>query len=63
VGKVVVKREYADGDCTLVAEVLDNGCVALTAKQSGPWVSEERPAAVSAAVLRQLADLADASRA
>ena len=60
-GKVVETREYADGERILKAQILDNGCVSFTTGVVRATVCAV-PAAVSATVLRQLADLADAAK-
>jgi len=57
--KVVECREYVDGDHVLVASIRDNGCVGFSVKDKGLDGRLLREAAVSATVLRQLADLAD----
>ncbi len=59
----VEKREYADGSRTLVATIRDNGTVAFTTKMNDEAFIHAPMAAVSSAVLRQLADLADAAKA
>ena len=64
--KFVQRREYTDGDRILVADIQDNGCETFTVYRQGEGVrppgEASRAAAVSATVLRQLADFADLAR-
>ena len=64
--KFVQRRGYTDGDRILVADIQDNGCVTFTLYRQGDEVmppgEASRAAAVSATVLRQLADLADGAQ-
>jgi hypothetical protein len=51
-------REYVDGPRSLAATIMDNGCVCFAVTRT-----DGANPAVSATVLRQLADLADAAQA
>jgi hypothetical protein len=57
---VVGTRRYADGARVLIARVLDNGCVELGAAEF--TLDPIDFASVASAVLRELADLADAAK-
>ena len=61
-GNVIATREYVDGANRMLVDVRDDGNVTFRVGKSGiPWVGPDG-ATVSAAVLRQLADLADAAK-
>ena len=62
--KVIDSKEYVDGNRRIAADVRDDGCVTFRVWLDGEdQGANTRLATLSATVIRQIADLADAKRA